>query len=169
MLQIITKIPVFVWPLFAILLIGGLRARKTSAVPIAVLLLIPSIFFGWSLFSFFGKYATNPLAILFWLLCLGVGGFIGFLHMQRLKLQFDRQKKKVEMPGSWIPLILSMSIFTSKFSVGMMSSMMPHLSGSLLFLGLELFATIILGIFAGRGINCLMRYRASAMDAEIAE
>lgn len=167
MLQIITKIPVFVWPLFAVLLRGGLKARKTNEVSIVILLLIPSIFFGWSLFSFFGKYATNLLAILFWLLCLGVGFFIGFLHMQKLKLQFDRQKKKVEMPGSWIPLMLSMSIFTSKFSIGMMSSMMPHLNGSLLFLGLELFSTIVLGIFAGRGVNCLMRYRASS--AEIAK
>lgn len=164
MLQIITKIPVFVWPLFVILLLSGLRARKTSAVPLAVLLLIPSIFFGWSLFSFFGKYATDSLAILFWLLCLGMGVFIGFSHMQKLELQFDKQKKKVEMPGSWIPLMLSMSIFTSKFSIGMMSSMMPHLNGSLLFLGLELFSTIILGIFAGRGINCLMRYRTSSKE-----
>lgn len=169
MLQILTKIPVFVWPLFVILLLSGLRARKANAVPVAVLLLIPSIFFCWSFFSFFGKYATNPLTILFWLLCLGVGFFIGFYHMQRLKLQFHQKSKKVEMPGSWIPLMLSMSIFTSKFSIGMMSSMMPYLNGSLLFLGLELFSTIILGIFAGRGINCLMRYRAFAMDAEIAE
>jgi hypothetical protein len=167
MLQIITEIPIFVWPLFAILLLGGLRARKASAVPLAVLLLIPSIFFGWSLFSFFGKYATSPLAILFWLLCLGLGFLIGFSHMQRLKLHFDKQKKKVEMPGSWIPLLLSMSIFTSKFSMGMMSSIMPHLNGSFLFLGLELFSTIILGIFAGRGINCLMRYRTSSMDSAV--
>lgn len=161
MLQIITKVPVFVWPLFVILLLGGLKARKTSTVPLAILLLIPSIFLSWSLFSFFGKYATNPLAVLFWILCLGVGFIIGFSHMQRLQLQFDKKKKKVEMPGSWIPLMLSMSIFTSKFSIGMMSSMMPHLNGSLLFLGLELFSTIILGIFAGRGINCLMRYKTS--------
>ena len=138
-IQIITKIPVFVWPLFAILLLGGLRARKIGSVPIAVLLLIPSIFLGWSLFSFFGKYATNPLGILFWFLCLGVGFFIGFSHMQRLKLQFDKKKKKVEMPGSWIPLMLSMSIFISKFSIGMMSSMLPHLNGSILFLGSNFF------------------------------
>ncbi|MBA2369830.1 MAG: hypothetical protein H0V82_12560 [Candidatus Protochlamydia sp.] len=164
MLQIITKIPVFVWPLFAILLLSGLRARKTNEVPLAVLLLIPSIFFGWSLFSFFGKYATNPLAIFFWFLCLGVGFFIGFSHMQKLKLQFDKQKKKVEMPGSWIPLMLSMSIFTAKFAIGMMGSMLPHLNESFLFLGLELFSTIILGIFAGRGVNCLVRYRTSSME-----
>jgi hypothetical protein len=165
MLQIFTKIPLFVWPLLVVLLVGGLRARKTSAVPLAVLLLIPSIFFIWSLFSFFGKYMTDPLAMLLWPICLGLGFFIGFLHMKRLKLQFDKQKKKVVMPGSWIPLILSMSIFTSKFSVGMMSSILPHLNGSHLFLGLELFSTIILGIFAGRGIACLIRYRNFSTEA----
>lgn len=162
MLQIITKIPLFVWPLFTILFISGLRASKTSSLSIAVFLLIPSIFFGCSFFSFFQKYGSDSLAILFWLICLVVGFSIGFFHMKRLRLRFDNQKKKVEMPGSWIPLILSMSIFISKFSIGMMSSMIPYLNGSLLFLGLELFATIILGVFVGRGINCLMRYKASA-------
>lgn len=161
MLQIITKVPFFVWPLFAVLLLGGLKARKTSAVPLTILLLIPAIFFGWSLFSFFGKYATDPLAILFWLFCLGLGCSIGFSHMQRQELQFDKKAKKVELPGSWIPLMLSMSIFTSKFSVGMMSSMIPYFKESLLFFGLELFSTAILGIFAGRGINCLIRYRTA--------
>jgi len=89
--------------------------------------------------------------------------------MGGLKLRFDKKKKKVEMPGSLVPLILSMSIFSAKFSIGVMSSMLPRLQGSLLFLGLELFATIIFGVFAGRGINCLIRYRSSKMDAEMSE
>lgn len=56
MLQIITKIPLFVWPLFTVLLIGGLRARNASTVPIAILLLIPSILFGGRTFTiYFGR------------------------------------------------------------------------------------------------------------------
>lgn len=158
MLQIIAKIPLFVWPLFSALLIAGLRARKTNMVPLGVLLLIPSIFFGWSLFALLSREPLDPLAIFLWILCLAVGLFIGFFHIQRLRLEFDREKKRVKMPGSWIPLILSMSIFSSKFSVGMMRAMLPHLEGSVLFLSLELFSTIILGVFAGRGIGCLFRY-----------
>lgn len=96
MLEIITKIPMFVWPLFAILLLGGLRASKTSAVPLAVLLLIPSIFFGWALFSFFGKYATDSIAILLWFLCLGIGFFIGFSHMQKLSFNLINKKRKLK-------------------------------------------------------------------------
>lgn len=161
MLKIITNIPLFVWPLFAVLLIGGLKARKTRPVPLKALLLIPAAFFSWSLFSFFGRYASDPLAILLWILSIGVGSFIGFSHIQRVKPRCDRQKKVIEMPGSWIPLMLSMSIFTTKFSIGMMRVMLPHLENSMLFLGLELFSGIVLGIFTGRGVGCLLRYRSS--------
>jgi hypothetical protein len=163
MLQILSKIPVFVWPLFALLLVGGLRARKTGMMPLALLLAIPSVFFTWTLFSFFSKYA-DPISIFLWIFCLSVGFFIGYLHMQKIKLRFDKQKRRVEMPGSWIPLILSMAIFSTKLSIGMIGSLVPELIGSHLLLGLDLFATVILGIFAGRGIGCLSRYRAASED-----
>ena len=54
MLEIIDNIPTFVWPLFFILLLGGLKAKKTAPVHFqhGVLLLIPAVFFIWSLFSF---------------------------------------------------------------------------------------------------------------------
>ena len=165
MLKVIANIPLFVWPLFAILLMGGLKARKTNMVPLKVLMLLPAAFFGWSLFSFFGRYGSDLLAIILWILCLGVGFYVGFSHIQRLKLRFDKKKMMVEMPGSWIPLILSMSIFTAKFSIGMMRPMLPHLEDSMLFLGLELFSSFILGIFAGRGTGCFLRYRSSDAEA----
>jgi hypothetical protein len=155
MLQIITKAPFYVWPLFAILLATGLKARKTSIMPLAPLVILPCAFLVWSLYSFFGTYGLQPLTILFWMLCFGTGIFIGFLHMQKLNIKCEKEKRRLEMPGSWIPLLLSMSIFCSKFMIGMLSSVFPHLNGSFLLLGLELFATAVLGIFAGRGIACL--------------
>src|ERR1700678_1013489 len=104
MLQIINKIPIFVWPLFILLLFGGLRARKTGMVPLALLLAIPSVFFTWSLFAFFSRY-TDLVSICLWILCISLGFFVGFSHMQKLNLRFDKQKKRIEMPGSWIPLM----------------------------------------------------------------
>lgn len=164
MLKIIANIPIFVWPLFAILLLGGLKARKTSLVPLSALLAAPALFFCWALLSFFDRYAGEPLSIVFWLLCLGAGFLIGFSHLQRLKLRFDKEKKAIEMPGSWIPLILSMSVFTTKFSIGMMRGMLPHLNDSILMLCLELFSSVILGIFIGRAMGCFARYRSATMD-----
>jgi hypothetical protein len=148
--------------MFVFLLLGGLRARKPNMIHLVPLLLIPTLFLGWSIFSFFGKYGVDSILIFLWLVCFGMGFTIGFSHMKKLQLRFDKQNKKVEMPGSWIPLILSMSIFTAKFSLGMMGTMLPHLSGSVLFLCLEFFATIILGVFSGRGIGCLFRYKTTS-------
>jgi hypothetical protein len=161
MLNIITEIPIWVWPLFFILLLGGLKARKTSTVPLTMLLLIPSVFFTWGLFSFYGTHACHLISILLWLLSLALGFCVGFIHMQKLDLRFDKQQKKVQLPGSWIPLILSMAIFTTKFTLGMLTAMHPNLIGSLPLLSLELFSTFIAGIFAGRGISCLIRFRSA--------
>jgi hypothetical protein len=160
MLEIIDNIPTFVWPLFFILLLGGLKAKKTAAVPLVVLLIIPAAFFIWSLFSFFCNHGSDLLPALFWILSLSLGFYIGYSHMQSVELCFNKQKKQVEIPGSWIPLILSMSIFASKFSAGMMEAMHPN--ALILILALELFSTVILGIFVGRGINCFLRYRAAS-------
>ena len=157
MLEILSKIPVFVWPLFALLLVRGLRARKTGMVPVALILVIPSIFFTWALFSF---KSSDPIFLR--IFCLSVGSFIGYLHTQRLKLRFDIQKRRIEVPGSWMPLILSMAIFTTKFSIGMIGSLSSELNGSDLFLGLDLFATVISGVFVGRGVCCLVRYRMAS-------
>lgn len=159
-MKILANIPLFVWPLFVMLMVGGLKARKTCWVPLKALLLPPVAFLIWNLLSFFDIYSGDLVAICLWALFLGLGFPIGFSHIRRLRLRFDKKKQLVEMPGSWIPLALYMSIFTAKFSLGMMRAMLPHLQGSPLFLGLELVAISILGIIAGRGAGCWTRYRS---------
>lgn len=158
MVQILNQIPFFVWPL-AVLVVSGLRATKANVVPLAVLLIIPSLFFCGSLYSFLGRFGVAMVPITFWLTGLLLGFALGFRHMQAQPVQFDRQTMSIALQGSWIPLMLSLSIFTLKFSVGMMSALAPEFKDSALILALELFATVILGIFAGRGANCLLRYR----------
>lgn len=165
MLKIITNIPLFVWPLFALLLVGGLRARKAHHFSLNLILLIPAAFFCWSLISFFEEYATHLFAIVFWIFCLVAGSLIGFSQIQQLPLCIDKKKGIVEMPGSWIPLFLSLSIFSSKFALGMMRGMLPNLEGSLLFLMLELFSILILGIFIGRGIGIFISAKKGTLSS----
>lgn len=162
MLTILEKTPLFVWPLLAVLIWGGLRATKKNSVPINVLLVIPTGFFIWSLITFFGRFGAEGVSVLLWVVALGSGFVIGYAHMHTLNLEFIHEKKMVMMPGSWIPLMLSLSIFSAKFSIGILTGMRPQLEGSLVIFSLELFSAVILGIFAGRGIGCLKRFRSSA-------
>jgi len=160
-MKIFANIPIFVWPLLALLLWSGLKARKPNQVPLRILILLPVVFFTWSGVSFIGRYASDPWILALWGLFIGMGFWLGLVNIQRLSLSFDRERKMVNMPGSWIPLILSMSIFGSKFTAGMMRGMFPELSHSWTLIGLELFAGLILGVFAGRSVGCLLKYRAS--------
>lgn len=162
--QLITNVPTFVWILLFILLSRGLKATVTRRMPLKKLLLLPAIFFVWSLYSFFEKYSLNPFAIVFWSFCLGLGLILGFSYSRKLKLRFDKQNKEIEMPGNWMQLILSMTIFALKFFLGVMRSMFPDQNGSILFLGIELLATLITGIFVGRAIGCFFRYQTSSED-----
>jgi len=52
------------------------------------------------------------MAIILWVLCLGIGFFIGFSYVKRFNLQFDKKNKRVVMPGSYLTLILSLSILS---------------------------------------------------------
>lgn len=145
--------------LYVFLLIMCSRSRKTNRIPLKMLPLIPGIFMIWSLFSFFDKF-TDWIAIFLWIASLSVGSLIGFFHIHKQSLRFDKTKNLVEIPGSWFPLTLALCIIVSKCSVGILKLNRPHLEGSLLFWGFDLFAVIVLGIFVGRAINCFHRYRS---------
>lgn len=157
MVKVLTNIPLYVWPLFTLLLVSGLRAMKKNTVPLAALLAFPAGFLIWSLFTFFGRFGEHIPSVVIWVICLISGLSLGYLHVMNLHLEFIKERKMVVMPGSALPLALSLSIFSAKFSIGMVSGMFPHLSTSLVILGLELVAALILGVFAGRAIGCLRR------------
>lgn len=157
MVKVLAHIPLYVWPLLTLLLASGLRALKKNTVPLAVLLVLPAGFLIWSLFTFFGRFGEHIPSVVLWVVCLISGISLGYLHVLNLHLEFIKERKMVVMPGSALPLALSLSIFSAKFSIGVVSGMFPHLSTSLLILGLELVAALILGVFAGRAMGCLKR------------
>lgn len=158
MLEILSKIPFFVWPLFILAIFGGLKARNTHWTPLLVLWIFPTLFFVWSLSSYFDKYGADWLTVCFWGFCFLIGVLTGMALIFKQPLRFHKQKKLVELQGSWLPLTLSMSVFASKFSIGILGGYFPELKGSALFFSLELLAVAVLGVFAGRAVICIVRY-----------
>ena len=152
MIQTVEGTPWWVWALFALLIYLGIKAKKGGKVPLRRVLILPIVFLVWAFSS------TLEGGLLLWLLCLGAGILIGFFLMQRTQLKFDKKKKTIVMPGSWFPLILSMVIFGAKYVLGVMQGMGPHMMGSRLSISLHLLAIFCSGIFAGRGLNCVIRY-----------
>lgn len=161
MMKIITQTPFYVWPLFAYLVFIGIKASKTNVVPFKVLFIMPVIFSIWSFYSILVRYAVNPFTLLLWAVSILLGVLIGSLVTRRLSMKFDKTNMRVEMPGSWTPLVLSMSIFSTRYFLGITDALHPELAKNWALLLPELIATMISGVFAGRVVACLQKYKTS--------
>lgn len=152
MIQIITHTPIYVWPLLAYLIWGGLKSRKTYSVSWKALLIMPLIMLIWSIYANI-SYGN----IYLWAICISIGIFLGSLTVRKLNLKFDRNL--IEIAGNWTPLILSMSIFSLRYFLGATYGMHPELKGTTNLLILENIATIISGMFTGRVIGYWRRFK----------
>lgn len=148
MIKIIYGTPILVWPMLLLLLWGGWKATKTTVVSWRPLYIFPIILLAWSLFSMLSRYGA--VYLIFWATSLSIGAGIGWLTLRKIPLRFDKQRKLIEIGGSWKPMLLSLSIFSLRYSLGAIYGMYPELSGSLNLLILENLATLISGMLLGR-------------------
>lgn len=148
MLKIISNTPYFVWPMLLLMLWGGWKATKTSVVSWKPLIIFPFILLGWSIFSILSRYGVFYLP--FWTISLAIGIGLGWLTLRKTPLRFDKQRKLIEIGGSWKPMLLSLSIFGLRYFLGATYGMHPELSGNMNLLILENLATLISGMLLGR-------------------
>ena len=148
LLEILVHTPFYVWPLLALLVWGGVKSRKTHTVSWKAISVMPAVMFMWSFYTVATRYA--PVFLFLWAFSLGVGIWLGILTTRKLALQFDRQKKTIEIPGNWTPLILSLSIFFLRYLLGAFYGLHPECQGNLFLMALENLATVISGILLGR-------------------
>ena len=157
--QIISNTPVYVWPLLAYLLWGGWKSRKTYVISWKPLLVMPAIMFIWSIYAVMTRYGN--VSICLWAVSITIGIWFGSLTVRGLKLRFDKQQNLIEVAGSWSPMILSLSIFTLRYFLGVAYGLHPDLKGNTALLILENIATIVSGMFTGRLVGYWQRSKIS--------
>ncbi len=159
MLKIIYNTPIYVWPLLALLIWGGWKSRKTYIVAWKDLLIMPIIMFFWSVYVVLARYDTFP--IYFWIASMLIGVWLGRMTVRKIHLEFDKQKNLIQIEGSWMPMILSISIFSLRYILGATYGMHPELAGNGIFFLLENAAIVVSGMFVGRVIGYWQRFKAS--------
>ena len=152
MTTFISNVPLWVVPLFIVLLILGLRASKTRRVPIYVLYALPLL----GILTLRNIAALSPpswiwiLAALFYL----VGFFFG-MSWQR-KWLVARGVHFVRLKGEWITLMAMMIIFIAGFVKGFLSDVAPNVAHSIGFAAVFAAVTCLpAGQFLGRVITTL--------------
>ncbi len=154
MIEVITRAPLYVWPLLAYLIYVGIRSRKTRWISMNLLAVCPVAFLSWSYYS-----RAFPIAV--WLLCIAAGVGLGLLMVRNLPIRFDKKKRLAEIPGNWVTLGMSLSIFVIRYYLGVIYALFPDMIGSWPLMTLEVTAVVISGIFLGRLIGYWQKYSNS--------
>ncbi|MBA3595704.1 MAG: hypothetical protein H0W47_18260 [Polaromonas sp.] len=155
--QILINTPVWVWGLLAALLALGfsqVRSRSASAARIVLMSLGLGAF---SLYGTISAFGASPAVLGSWLATAVLLMLVVTQRPVPAGSRYDSASRQFRLPGSWIPMVLIMGIFVTKYAVGVSLVMHPELKYHANFgMAVGTLYGAFSGIFAGRAIG-LMR------------
>jgi hypothetical protein len=152
--QIIANTPLWVYPLLVGLIILGLIQTKDRPMGWLRLLLIPCGFLIFSIYGVMSAFGLHTNTAGLWLLGVFIGVAVGIAIGVNTKV--CNQSGKIIVKGSWIPMIIILGIFLTKYSVGVAialkaTALQTNQSAYLISLLYGIFS----GVFVGRSILIL--------------
>jgi hypothetical protein len=166
--QIISHTPHWVWVLLAFLLYRGVVALADREVSFRKAMLMPLVMFGLSLQGLLSQFKWQPEVLAMALLAALVSVIWGWRATARnvwvsAAVPAGIGSMRLSVRGSWRPLAMTVSIFTIKYSVGVMQAMHPEqLRSSLIAMTLGL----LYGLFAGLSLGRLLRICQLCLQAQ---
>lgn len=153
MLTILQHTPSYVLAIFAVLLVLGVQALRSRTISIWRLLLTPALFIGWGVVSLALQSAASPLPLLDWLGAAAVGGAIGWSTIRLDDMRVDRARLTVSLPGSAMPLIRNLLIFSTRYALAVAIALAPAWQAEL-----AVWNIVISGLSAGYFLGWLARF-----------
>ncbi len=165
-LAILSHTPTWVWLLLAFLLYRGLQATRTRESALWRALLLPLAMCALSVTGLLQGLATHALASGLGALALLAAAWLGFHGQAVGRIGVDRASQRLVLPGSWQPLLLTISIFVVKYSAAVALVLHPALATQAWFrLPLALVYGAFAGLFAGRMLRIMHLYWRAWSDA----
>jgi hypothetical protein len=143
---IITHTPLWIWALLAGLLVLGWSQTKQRQASLIRITIMPLVMIGLSLYGTISVFGSASIIVVTWLLSVLLSLSIFMSVSDKSGIHYDQAKHQFTLPGSWIPMVLILSIFITKYIVGFMTAMQPNLTQQLNF---TLACTVIYGLFSG--------------------
>lgn len=152
--QILANTPRWVWVLLLALLWLGLSQAVTRSVSLKRITLMPVAMTGLSLYGTVTVFGADPQVLLAWLVAAGLTGTRVLSQALPEAVRYDPATRRFNLPGSWVPLMLILGIFMTKYVVGAVTAMQPALAGDTRFsLGFGAMYGAFSGIFLARAIR----------------
>ena len=145
-IAIITRTPTWVWLLLAGLVTLGLTQTRTRQMSLVRATVLPIVMMGLSLFGVLSTFGANALSLSAWFAALVTSALAAMALGAWRGVTWSATTARYEVPGSWLPMLIILSIFAVKFYVGVNVAMKPALKLDTQF---SLTVCGIYGMFSG--------------------
>ena len=159
--QILIHTPWWVFPAFAFILRSGIQALKPRTLSIGQLMIVPFIFIAWGVVSLIMRSTSSPILLVSWSIAAASFAAIAWVTGLRDGVGFDRNRKRISLPGSRVPLIRSLLIFTAKYGLGTAFALAPESRNSIELLNI-IVSGASAGYFAGWAVRLILSYQQAA-------
>lgn len=151
--QIVVNTPLWVWPLMLFVLWLGWRGLQPRVMPSARLAILPLVGLATSLAGI-AQSLQPGLAAAGWAVALFVALLLGWAIGSRRAVRLRPEDGRLEVDGGWFALAFGISIFVVRYTLGVLSGVMPGLRVEPLWIVLS---GSIGGIVTGIGLGWLAR------------
>ncbi|MDP1575108.1 MAG: hypothetical protein Q8L78_09300 [Coxiellaceae bacterium] len=147
--------PWWIYLLSFCLLLIGLSALQPKVVSILKLAILPIFFTALSIHTLMISFTINTMTIATWAGSILFGILLGLVLASGHDYKVDRKNLLILLPGNWMPLILILIIFGSKYYFGYELSIDPSIAQNTNF---QLIMLAISGSCTGVFIGVFISY-----------
>jgi hypothetical protein len=164
--QILSYTPIWVYATFFVLLAFGLIQTRTRTVRKLPALLMPAGMIALSLagiYTSFG-FATLPLAA--WGVALASSTVVGYTFFRDTRVHYTAPDGSFFIPGNWVPLIVMMAIFVTKYVYAVMHAYNAEGIATPMVIGaLSAVYGLLSGYFSSRAVNLIKLAQSEAIPS----
>ncbi|WP_416306447.1 DUF6622 family protein [Neptunicella sp. SCSIO 80796] len=154
LIEILTHTPLWVFGLFVLLIYLGWQQSRNRTVKSHVIFLLPIGMVALSYFGMLTSFGTAIMPMTLWLASLALTAIVLAKFFTAQGVNYDPTHGKYSINGSWIPLMLMMAIFFTKYTVGVLSALNPEMLHHQTFIVVcSVLYGGFSGIFIGRAYN----------------
>ncbi|CAN5287298.1 hypothetical protein BH11PSE11_BH11PSE11_08010 [soil metagenome] len=160
MLQIILHTPIWVWALLVTLITFGILASVDRATSLRKASIISVSMLALSLQGVVTAFGGGGAALPSWFGFLLAGSMLGWILFDAKSIVADSRRGVLLQEGSWIPLILMMGIFFTKYCANVMLAFHAEYRQDWVFIAVVCgLYGLFSGVFAGKLLRTVTVHR----------
>ncbi|PUA27508.1 MAG: hypothetical protein B0W54_13130 [Cellvibrio sp. 79] len=157
MLQILSHTPFWVFGLLLGLIILGLQQTRNRQVKLWLAYLLPTGMVILSLVGVVSNFGAQVISLSLWLSGLALMTFLGYKLFAINDVRYLASSYQFYIPGSWIPLLVILAIFFTKYVVAVLYALNNPITSQVAFMPILCLAYGgFSGYFVSRAL-CLVR------------